>query len=47
VVDANIASISGSGVLRSKEVGKTQVIVRDTLNTRNYHFLTVEVTPIF
>ena len=42
-----MASISGSGLVRSKEVGFTQVIVRDNLNSRNMKTINVEVTPVF
>lgn len=47
IVDSHVASISGSGLVRSKEVGLTQVIVRDNLNSRNVKTINVEVTPVF
>ena len=34
-------------MIRSKEIGITQVIVRDNLNSRNMKTINVEVTPIF
>ena len=42
-----MATISGSGLIRSKEVGMTKVIVRDNMNSRNVKTINVEVTPVW
>ena len=46
IADSRVASISGSGVIRSKEKGDTLVTVRDTLNLKNENSIRVEVTII-
>jgi hypothetical protein len=46
ILDERVAQISGSGLLRSVDAGITTVIVKDSLNQRNYHSIKVEVTPI-
>jgi hypothetical protein len=45
-VDENVAQMSGSGVLKSLEVGVTTVIVKDSLNLKNFDTIKVEVTSI-
>lgn len=47
IEDSSVATISGSGLVKSKEIGKTKVIVRDNLNSRNSKTINVEVTPVF
>jgi hypothetical protein len=44
--DPNIASISGSGLVKSVDIGQTVVTVRDTHNLKNSHQIQVEVTAI-
>lgn len=46
-MNTNVATISGSGLVKSKEVGKTVVIVRDNLNSRNVKTINIEVTLVF
>ncbi len=46
IIDESIAQISGSGIVKSVDVGVTTVIVRDSLNQKNSHSISVEVTPI-
>lgn len=33
--------------MRSKEIGKTYIVVRDNLNARNMKTINLEVTPVF
>lgn len=47
ILDDHIASVSGTGLVRSKEVGFTKVVLRDNLNSRNMKTIDVEVTPVF
>lgn len=42
-----MATISGAGLIRSKEIGITKVLVKDNLNQRNMKTIFVEVTPVF
>ena len=42
-----MATISGSGLVKSKEVGITKVIVRDNMNSKNLKAINVEVTPVW
>lgn len=46
IIDKTVATVSGSGLLRSVDQGATTVIVRDTQNQRNTHSIKVEVSPI-
>ena len=47
VDDASVAAVSGAGLLRSKEVGITRVVVRDNMNARNTRSIAVEVAPVW
>jgi len=42
-----VATISGSGLVKSKEVGITKVIVRDNMNSKNMKAINVEVTHVW
>ncbi len=46
ILEERVAQISGSGVLKSVQVGVTTVIVKDSLNQRNQHTIKIEVIPI-
>lgn len=46
VKDNSVASIKGSGVLTSEEVGKTIVKVFDTHNQKNFDTIEVIVEPV-
>lgn len=43
VEHSQVASISGQGVVRSKDIGKSRIVVRDNLNTKNIDRIDLEV----
>lgn len=47
ILNPAVAEVSGSGLVRSKEIGRTKIIVRDTLNTRNEKAIDLEVASVF
>lgn len=46
IENSAVAEVSGMGVLRSKDIGLTKVVVYDRNNKNNKAELAVEVTPV-
>ena len=47
IQNTHVASVSGNGLLKSREVGTTFVIVRDNMNEKIVATLSVEVAPVY
>jgi hypothetical protein len=47
ILNVNIADVSGSGLIRSKEIGRSKILLRDSLNLINQQTIDLEVTSVF